>query len=250
MTPTFPGESPEYRVARDRLLGREVELRRTLEAVAGERRALPPGGVVPGDYVFRSADRGPSIEVRLSELFASGKDSLIVYNMMFPRHAGDDRPGPTGCRTAQLALADSPCPSCTSLIDQLEGAAEHVAPRANLVIVAKAPADHLADFVEERGWRRLRFLSSARNTYNRDYHGENEDGSQMPMLNVFHRDGDTIRHFWGAELLFAPTDPNQDPRHVGTIEPLWNLFDLIPEGRGVDWDEQLDYPCRDDGTSE
>jgi predicted dithiol-disulfide oxidoreductase (DUF899 family) len=72
----------------------------------------------------------------------------------------------------------------------------------------------------------------------------------MPMLNVFHRDGDTIRHFWGAELLFAPTDPNQDPRHVGTIEPLWNLFDLIPEGRGVDWDEQLDYPCRDDGTSE
>ena len=30
------------------------------------------------------------------------------------------------------------------------------------------------------------------------------DGSQVPMLNVFHRDGETIRHFWGAELTFAP----------------------------------------------
>jgi len=249
MTTMFPGESPEYRVARDRLLAREVELRRATEAVAEERRALPRGGVVPEDYAFQRADGGPSIEVRLSELFAPGRDSLIVYNMMFPREPGDDRPGPTEGRTARLALADSPCPSCTSLIDQLDGAAEHVAPRANLVIVAKAPAEHLADFVQERGWRRLRFVSSAGNSYNRDYQGEDEDGSQMPMLNVFHRDGETIRHFWGSELLFAPTEPNQDPRHVGTIEPLWNLFDLIPEGRGVDWDEQLDYSSCDDGPS-
>jgi predicted dithiol-disulfide oxidoreductase (DUF899 family) len=87
----------------------------------------------------------------------------------------------------------------------------------------------------------LRLLSSTGNTYNRDYLGEDEEGWQMPMLNVFDRDGSTIRHFWGAELLFAPSDPGQDPRSVGTLEPLWNLFDLIPEGR-PDWDEQLEYP--------
>jgi predicted dithiol-disulfide oxidoreductase (DUF899 family) len=92
LSTTFPGESDEYRIARDRLLAREVELRQAMEAVAGERRALPPGGAVPDDYVFRSADGGPSIEVRLSELFAPGRDSLIVYNMMFPRDPGDDRP--------------------------------------------------------------------------------------------------------------------------------------------------------------
>ena len=57
-------------------------------------------------------------------------------------------------------------------------------------------------------WRRLPLLSSAANTYNRDYHGETEEGFQRPMLNVFHRDGDTIRHFWGSELLYAPTDGN------------------------------------------
>ncbi|MCA1739536.1 MAG: DUF899 family protein, partial [Actinobacteria bacterium] len=74
-----------------------------------------------------------------------------------------------------------------------------------------------------------------------DYLGETPDGHQMPMLNVFQGDGDTIRHFWGSKLLYAPTDPGQDPRHNGTLEPLWNLFDLTPEGRPTDWDEQLSY---------
>jgi predicted dithiol-disulfide oxidoreductase (DUF899 family) len=84
-------------------------------------------------------------------------------------------------------------------------------------------------------------LSSAGNAYNRDYLAETAEGDQRPMLNVFHRDGETIRHFWGSELFYAPTDPGQDPRHVGTLEPLWNLFDLTPEGRPSDWDEQLSY---------
>jgi predicted dithiol-disulfide oxidoreductase (DUF899 family) len=52
---TFPGESHEYRVARERLLEQEIELRRTMEAVAAERRDLPPGGAVPEDYVFQGA---------------------------------------------------------------------------------------------------------------------------------------------------------------------------------------------------
>jgi predicted dithiol-disulfide oxidoreductase (DUF899 family) len=61
------------------------------------------------------------------------------------------------------------------------------------------------------------------------------------MLNVFHREPDAIRHFWGSELLYGPTDGDQEPRHVGTLEPLWNLFDLTPEGRPSDWYEQLSY---------
>jgi predicted dithiol-disulfide oxidoreductase (DUF899 family) len=61
------------------------------------------------------------------------------------------------------------------------------------------------------------------------------------VLNVFHRHGDAIRHFWGSELLYAPAEPGQDPRHVGTIEPVWNLSDLTPEGRGTERDEQLQY---------
>jgi predicted dithiol-disulfide oxidoreductase (DUF899 family) len=240
----FPGESAEYRAARDALVEREIELRRTTEAVAAARRELPPGGAVPEDYVFDGAGTdGAPKDVRLSELFSPGIDSLAIYNFMFPRAASDKRPGPESGSTALLRLEDGPCPSCVALIDQLEGAAEHVSQRLNLVVVAKAPLRRLLAFADERGWRRLRLLSSAGNNYNRDYFGETADGSQMPMLNVFRREGGVIRHFWGSELFYAPTDPGQDQRHVGTIEPLWNLFDLTPEGRGSGWDEQLTYSC-------
>jgi predicted dithiol-disulfide oxidoreductase (DUF899 family) len=242
MAIAFPGESGEYRAARDRLLDQEIELRRAMEAVAEARRRLPPGGVVTEDYVFRG--RGPDgdpADVRLSELFAPGKDSLVIYSMMFPRDPGDERPGPEGGQTASLPLVEGPCPSCTALLDQLEGAAEHVSQRVNLAAVAKAPLSRVLTFAGERGWRRLRLLSSAGTTYNRDYLSETVEGHQRPMLNVFQRGGGTIRHFWGSELFYAPTDPGQDPRHVGTIEPLWNLYDLTPAGRGTDWDEQLSY---------
>jgi predicted dithiol-disulfide oxidoreductase (DUF899 family) len=240
---SFPGESAEYRAARDKLLEQEIQLRRDTEAVAAARRDLPAGGTVPEDYVFRGlgADGAPT-DVRLSELFAPGRDSLAIYSMMFPRYHGDERPGPKAGQTADLPLAEGPCPSCTALLDQLDGAAEHVSQRMNFAVVAKTPLQRVVAFAQERGWRRLRVLSSATNTYNRDYRSETEDGDQMPMLNVFHRDGDTIRHFWASELLYAPTDPGQDPRHVGSLEPLWNLFDLTPEGRPTDWDEQLSYP--------
>ena len=239
----FPGESAEYRAARDRLLEREIELRRAMEAVAAARRALPPGGAVPEDYVFEAAGPdGTPVQVRLSELFAPGKDSLVIYNFMFPRGYGGPRPGPASGDTALLPLEEGPCPSCTALLDQLDGAAGHVSQRLNLAVVAKTSLARLLTFGDERGWRHLRLLSSAGNTYNRDYFGEDGEGWQMPMLNVFDRGGEMIRHFWGAELTYAPADPGQDHRSVGTLEPLWNLFDLTPEGRPMDWDEQLSYP--------
>jgi len=242
MTIAFPGESVEYRAARDRLLEQEIRLRRATEAVAAARRALPPGGVVPEDYIFQEGRvDGALTDVRLSELFAAGKDSLVIYSFMFPRDPGDTRAGPQAGRTSRLPLAEGPCPSCVALLDQLDGAAEHAAQLINFAVVAKAPAARLCAFGEERGWRRLRLLSSAANTYNRDYLAETAQGHQRPMLNVFHRDAQTIRHFWGSELFYAPSDPDQDQRHVGTIEPFWNLLDLTAEGRPTVWDEQLHY---------
>ena len=40
----IPNESAEYRAARTALLAEEIELRRHIERVAAQRRALPPGG--------------------------------------------------------------------------------------------------------------------------------------------------------------------------------------------------------------
>ena len=242
MPVAFPGESAEYRTARERLLKQEIELRRAMEAVAVARRRLPAGGIVPEDYVFQALRRdGQPGDVRLSELFAPGKDSLVIYSMMFPRARDDDRPEPPGSQTSTLPAADWPCASCTAFIDQLDGAAEHVAQHLNLAVAAKSPIERVLAFAGERGWRRIRVLSSAGSTYNRDYLAETPDGEQQPMLNVFHRDGDVIRHFWGSELFYAPADPGQDQRHVGFLEPLWNLFDLTPDGRPADWYEQLRY---------
>jgi predicted dithiol-disulfide oxidoreductase (DUF899 family) len=239
---TFPGESPEYRAARDRLLDLEIELRRTMERVAAARRELPPGGVVPEDYIFHAAGpNGAPISVRLSELFAPGKDALVIYNFMFPRDSRDTRPGAAAGPISLLPLIEQPCPSCTAQLDQLDGAADHVSQQINFAIVAKAPLPRILAFADDRGWRRLRFLSAADNTFKRDFNSETPDGQQTPMLNVFQRDRDRIRHFWSSEMWYAPSDPGQDPRHTGTIEPLFNLLDLTPEGRSPTWNEQLNY---------
>jgi predicted dithiol-disulfide oxidoreductase (DUF899 family) len=238
----FPDESQEYREARNQLLALELEERRLMERVAETRRQLPPGGVVPEDYAFEGARIGEEPRVlRLSELFAPGKDSLVLYGFMFPRHPGDDRVTLAEGKTAKLPREEQPCPSCTAFLDQLDGAAPHVLENLNFAVVAKSPIDRVLMFARERGWRHLLLLSAANNTFKHDYHAEAEDGSQVPLMNVFRRDGSEIRHFWASELFFADSDPGQDPRHNGTLEPLWTLFDLTPEGRPQGWHEQLRY---------
>jgi predicted dithiol-disulfide oxidoreductase (DUF899 family) len=184
------------------------------------------GGVVPENYIFEGqGPLGVSEPVALADLFEPGKNTLFIYNMMFARSLDEDLP----------------CPSCTQFLDSFDGVAEHAAQRINVAVVAKAPLERVLAHAKFRGWRRMRMLSSANNTFNGDYHGESEDGQQLPMLNVFHRQGDTVRHFWGSELIFEPTDPGQDQRHGDRIDPLWNLFDLTPEGRGSEWYPNMSY---------
>src|SRR5215813_11472375 len=234
-TNQFPGESSEYRLARNRLLQAEIELRRTIERVAEQRRKLPVGGAVPEDYVFeQTVDAGGT--AKFSELFAPGKDTLVIYSFMFPRWSGDTRPGPASGETALLPLAETPCPSCTSILDSLDGAAPHLAARLNFLVVAKSDPTRIRNFANERSWRHLRLLSSRNNNYNRDYHAESPDGEQIPILNVFARDGDGFRHRWATELMFAPRDEGEEPRHVDSIWPIWNVLDMTPGGRGDDPD--------------
>lgn len=224
----FPGENDAYRKARNELLEAEMALRRNIEAVAALRRKLPLGGPIKEDYVF---DEGPSNprdpltprKVRLSELFEPGKDTLAIYSYMF----GPKMP--------------APCTSCTSILDGLNGTSPHAQQRINFVVVAKSPLERIREVARERGWNNLRLLSSANNTYNHDYQGENAKGDQLPSLNIFLRRDGKVYHIYNTELLFAPKDPGQDGRHVDMIWPLWNLFDFTPEGRGKDWYPKLRY---------
>jgi predicted dithiol-disulfide oxidoreductase (DUF899 family) len=111
----------------------------------------------------------------------------------------------------------------------------------NFVVIAKAPLDRIIAYAHERGWSNLRLLSAANNNFKRDYRAESPEGAQLPLMTVFHRKGDLVRHFWTSEMMFPPPDPGQDPRHNGTIEQLWNIFDLTPEGRPTTWHEQISY---------
>ena len=224
----FPGESAEYRRERNRLLEAEVELRRAIEQVAAQRRALPRGGPVPEDYSFEEVGRDG--EVRFSELFEPGKETLVIYSFMFPRYSGDTRPGPGG-ETGKLPLAETPCASCTSILDSLDGAAPHLRQRINLAVIARSDPARIATFARERGWRNLRLLSSRANRYNRDYRAETDEGEQMPILNVFIKDGDELRHTWATELMFAPREEGMEARHVDSIWPIWNVLDMTPQGR-------------------
>ena len=220
----FPNETAAYRAARDELLRAEMDLRKRVEEVAAMRRQLPVGGAVREDYVFEEGGDGEAIRrVRLSELFVRPEASLLLYNFMY---------GP------RMAAA---CPLCTSFLDGLDGIAPHVMQRANLAVVARSPIQRIRAHARERGWRHLRLLSSAANTFNRDYSAESADESQNPLLHVFVRRGSAIHHFYTTEMFFAPTEPGQHPRHIDPMWPLWSLFDATPEGRGEGWYPQLSY---------
>ena len=214
----MPNESAEYRAARTALLAEEIELRRHIERVAAQRRALPPGGKVIGDYRFQDED-GPTAFVNL---FAD-KQTVAIYSFMF----GPQR--------------ERPCPMCTNLLGAWEGNAADVGQRISLVVVARSPIERLIAWKRERGWKNLRLYSDLNGAYSRDYFGILPDGSEIPAFNVFTpRDG-TIRHFWSAEIPGSTADPGQDPRGAPDPAPLWTLLDVTPEGRGVDWYPKLDY---------
>ncbi len=217
----FPNESPDYRAARTALLAEELELRRHLERVAEQRRALPPGGAVRGDYRFEG-EEGP---VDFAGLFRD-KQTLGVYSFMF----GPQR--------------ERPCPMCTALLGPLDANAADLDQKMSLAVVARSPLDKLLAFKAERGWRNLRLYTDLNGNYSRDYFGLLPSGDEIPAYNVFTRQDGTIRHFWSGEMTGDSADPGQDPRGAPDLVPLWNFLDMTPEGRGGDWYPSLDYPVR------
>jgi predicted dithiol-disulfide oxidoreductase (DUF899 family) len=217
-TTRYPNESPEYRRARQALLTEEIELRRHLERVAEQRRALPPGGEVIKDYRFQSETGS----VSFADLFG-GKQTLLVYNYMF----GPQR--------------ERPCPMCTSLLSAWDGEARDVEQRVALAVVARSPIERLVAFKKERGWRDLKLYSDTNGDFSRDYHAITPDGGDDANLHVFTRANGKIRHFWSGEMGFESADPGQDPRGAPDLMPLWILLDFTPEGRGTDWYPKLEY---------
>jgi predicted dithiol-disulfide oxidoreductase (DUF899 family) len=216
----FPNESAAYRAARNALLIEEIELRRQMENVAVQRRALPPGGEIPQDFEFASETGS----VRLSNLFGS-KDTLLVYSMMF----GPQR--------------KSPCPSCTSFLTSWNGSAVNLRERAAIAVTARSPIERLKEYKKQRGLANLPFFSDTSGDYTRIY--VNSEDADVPGFSVFTRRNGTVRHFYSGEMSGEMADPGQDPRGAPDLDPLWSLLDWTPEGRGTGWYPKLDYGHKD-----
>jgi predicted dithiol-disulfide oxidoreductase (DUF899 family) len=229
-TRPFPGESAKYRQARDELLEAETELRRQITRVADMRRDLPLGGLVPQDYGFSEIDpsNGGPRNITLSELFGD-RDTLFIYSfMVVPAEQGLPFVGP--------------CPSCTSIVDGIDGVVPHILPRMSFAVSAGgASIEQFRAHGDVRGWRNVRLLSAQGSSYGRDYGAEDADGFQWPLATVFVRRDGGVHHYWSSELWFVPHDEGQGPRHVDFMWPLWAVFDRTPEGRSADWETKLSY---------
>jgi predicted dithiol-disulfide oxidoreductase (DUF899 family) len=214
----YPNDSPKYREARTSLLAEEVELRRHIERVAAQRRALPRGGEAR-DYEF--CDESAKM-VRLADLFGRHY-TLVTYFWMY----GPDR--------------ERPCPMCTSFLGSIDIPSIDISERIGIAVIGRSPVERQLAFARERGWRNLKFYSTVGDDFARDYRGLAPDGSEWPALDVWVKVEGRVRHFWGAEL-GGTADPSQDPRGAPDPTPLWNILDLTPAGRGTDWYPKLAYP--------
>jgi predicted dithiol-disulfide oxidoreductase (DUF899 family) len=224
----LPNESPEYLAKREALRLAEIELLNTRERVAALRRALPKGATIQ-DYEFiegpASLDNGdgPTKRVRLSELFTAPDRALVIYHFMFGKKQ------------------TVPCPMCTAWIDCFNGVAHHLAQNVDLAIVAAADPTTLRAHARNRGWDKLRLLSAGDSTFKYDLGSEDGEGNQDSTVSVFTCDSDaTLRHFYSVHPRLAP---DIKERGIDGLNPIWNVMDLTPQGRGS-WYASLEYGTR------
>lgn len=214
-------ESPEYRKRRAELLEAEIALRDQREKVAALRRQLP-GDTPIEDYALTCLDLaagGSPRAVRLSELFDDPTKPLVLMQFMFGE--------------AQTR----PCPLCTLWADGYDGAVAHLRQRINFGVVVAGEIEAFAERVRGRGWRNLRLVSSAGTSFKTDLGMQNAEGGQSPGVSVFTLAADGApRHFYTGGAIMA----EGQFRGMDLLSPVWNFFDLTPDGRG-DWMPSLVY---------
>ncbi|MEB0058189.1 DUF899 family protein [Variovorax sp. LG9.2] len=213
----YPNDSAEYRKARTALLAEEIELRRHIERVAAQRRALPPGGEARG-YEFKD-ENGKTLP--MVDLFGA-HDTLVTYFWMY----GPER--------------QQACPMCTSFLGAMDTPVRDLVQKVAIAVIGRSPVERQLAFGRERGWRNLEFYATVGDEFARDYRGLAPDGNEWPALDVWVKRDGKVFHFWGSEL-GGTADPGEDARGAPDPTPLWNILDLTPAGRGSDWYPKLAY---------
>ena len=180
----YPNDSADYRKVRTALLAEEVELRRHIERVAAQRRALPTGGEAR-NYRFKD-EAGET--AGLADLFG-GHDTLVTYFWMY----GPQR--------------ERPCPMCTAFLGSIDIPARDLSQRVAVAVIGRSPVERQLAFARERGWRNLKFYATVGDDFARDYRGLAPDGSEWPALDVWVKDGGKVRHARSDASAGAMGDP-------------------------------------------
>ncbi|MDQ0857572.1 DUF899 domain-containing protein [Bacillus sp. V2I10] len=152
----------EWQLAREKLLVKEKELTRALDALAAERRRLPMVRI-DKEYVFE----GLNGKVSLLDLF-DGRRQLIVYHFMMA-------PG-----------SDHRCPGCSSFVDNIGHLAHLHARDTTLILVSPAPLSQIEPYKKRMGWT-VPWFSSNGDNFNVDCGAGSGFG-----LSVFLRDNDSV----------------------------------------------------------
>jgi predicted dithiol-disulfide oxidoreductase (DUF899 family) len=205
----------EWLAARMAHLAKEKEFTKARDELSRQRRELP-WVKVEKPYIFD----GPDGKVTLGDLF-DGRSQLIVYHFMF---------GP-GWKEG--------CPSCSFVVDHMDGAAVHLAHRdVTLVAVSRAPLPEIEAFKKRMGWR-FNWVSSYGNDFNTDYHvsftkDEMAKGKvyynyamgefpseEAPGASVFYKSGSgDIVHTYSCYA-----------RGLDMLVGAYHYLDLVPKGR-------------------
>ncbi|HEY2586680.1 MAG TPA: thioredoxin family protein [Tepidisphaeraceae bacterium] len=205
--------------ARRAHLAREKELTRLRDELARERRELP-WVRVEKEYVFES----PRGRVTLADLFGD-RSQLLIYHFMF---------GPEW---------KEGCPSCSLVVDHLDGAVPHLAARdVSLMMVSRAPLAKIDAFKRRMGWR-FPWVSSFGTDFNYDFHvsfapQHKRDGKvdynyttqpfpsdEAPGASVFYKDPSSGQVFHTYSTYGRGLDP---------FVTTYTLLDLVPKGRDED----------------
>ena len=163
-------------------------------------KKVPPQEVA--DYAFKAHDGS---EVKLSEMFGSHKDLILVHNMG------------KGCRY------------CTLWADGFIGLTKHLENRGGFVVVSKDDYETQRDFYQSRGWN-FKMFSSHDTTFNRDLGFEQEDGGQWPGVSALYKD-ESGKIFRTGFSFFGPGDD---------FCALWPMLDLLKDGQNK-WEPQYQY---------
>jgi len=199
----------EWQAARKKLLVKEKEMTRALDALAAERRRLPMV-LIDEEYVFD----GPDGKVSLLDLF-EGRRQLLLYHFMF------------SSVVSGWPLAG--CPGCSLVIDQVGHLAHLHARDTSFVAVSIAPFANIKKYKKRMGWT-VPWVSSFGTDFNKDFGRtteptEKHDG-EIFGLSVFFRDGKKIYRSYFT-----------DGRGVEALGTVWQLLDVTPFGRQEAWED-------------